>query len=196
MLKAIIELSKYILVINLFLYTVTGYIALRWDDRERRGFLFVLQYSMIFINHMTGSLVLLSSRQDFTYLFFPMFQMLAVFAYLVLMRAIYPKSNRMILNHIVLLLSVGFVILTRLSLTRSMRQFMIVAASLLIGLIVPSLMKQFQLIKRCAFIFAAAGIVVLGAVLIRGSLVNGSRLSFSVFGLRFQPSEFIKIILY
>ncbi|EOS46746.1 hypothetical protein C809_02778 [Lachnospiraceae bacterium MD335] len=194
MLKAIIELSKYILVINLFLYTVTGYIALRWDDRERRGFLFVLQYSMIFINHMTGSLVLLSSRQDFTYLFFPMFQMLAVFAYLVLMRAIYPKSNRMILNHIVLLLSVGFVILTRLSLTRSMRQFMIVAASLLIGLIVPSLMKQFQLIKRCAFIFAAAGIVVLGAVLIRGSLVNGSRLSFSVFGLRFQPSEFIKII--
>ena len=41
MLKAIIELSKYILVINLFLYTVTGYIALRWDDRERRGFLFV-----------------------------------------------------------------------------------------------------------------------------------------------------------
>ncbi len=63
MLKAIIELSKYILVINLFLYTVTGYIALRWDDRERRGFLFVLQYSMIFINHMTGKIGRASCRE-------------------------------------------------------------------------------------------------------------------------------------
>ena len=78
MLKAIIELSKYILVINIFLYTVTSYIALRWDDKSRKGFLFVIQFIMIFVNHITSSLVLLSSRQDFTYLFFPVFQMLAV----------------------------------------------------------------------------------------------------------------------
>lgn len=194
MLKAIIELSKYILVINIFLYTVTSFIALRWDDRARKGFLFVLQFIMIFVNHITSSLVLLSSRQDFTYLFFPVFQMLAVFAYLVLMRAIYPKSNRMILNHVAMLLSIGFVILTRLSLTRSMRQFMIVAFSLVIGLVIPVFMKQFKLIQRCELIFAAVGIVILGAVLIRGRLINGSKLSFSILGLSFQPSEFVKII--
>lgn len=194
MLKAIIELSKYILVINIFLYTVTSFIALRWDDRERKSFIFVLQYIMILVNHITSSLVLLSSRQDFTYLFFPVFQMLAVFAYLVLMRAIYPKSDRLILSHIAMLLSIGFVILTRLSLTRSMRQFIIVAVSLVIGLIVPRLIKQFKLIKRCELIFAGVGIVILGAVLISGRFVNGSKLSFSVFGLSFQPSEFVKII--
>lgn len=194
MLKAIIELSKYILVINIFLYTVTSFIALRWDDRERKSFIFVLQYIMILVNHITSSLVLLSSRQDFTYLFFPVFQMLAVFAYLVLMRAIYPKSDRLILSHIAMLLSIGFVILTRLSLTRSMRQFIIVAVSLVIGLIVPRLIKQFKLIKRCELIFAGVGIGILGAVLISGRFVNGSKLSFSVFGLSFQPSEFVKII--
>lgn len=194
MLKAIIELSKYILVINLFLYTVTGFIALRWDDRKRKGFLFVIQFIMIFLNHTIGSLVLLSSRQDFTYLFFPMLQILAVFAYLVLMRAVYPKSDRLILNHVAMLLSIGFVILTRLSLTRSLRQFMIVAVSLVIGLIVPALMRQFKLIKRCEPVFAGIGIAVLGAVLISGRFVNGSKLSFSVFGLSFQPSEFVKII--
>lgn len=194
MLKAIIELSKYILVINIFLYTVTSFIALRWDDRERKGFIFVLQYIMILVNHIISSLVLLSSRQDFTYLFFPVFQMLAVFAYLVLMRAIYPKSDRLILSHIAMLLSIGFVILTRLSLTRSLRQFMIVAFSLVLGLIVPLLMKQFKLIKRCELIFAGLGIAILGAVLISGRFVNGSKLSFSIFGLSFQPSEFVKII--
>ncbi len=61
MLRAVIELSKYILVINILLYTLTSFMVLRRDDRERRGFVFVLQYLMILINHMTGSLVLLSS---------------------------------------------------------------------------------------------------------------------------------------
>ncbi|MBD5451453.1 MAG: FtsW/RodA/SpoVE family cell cycle protein [Lachnospiraceae bacterium] len=194
MLKAVIELSKYILVVNILLYTLISYLALRVDDRERKGFVFVLQCMMILINHVIGSLVLLFSRQDFTYLFFPMFQMLAVFAYLVLMRAIYPKSNRLILCHIAMLLSVGFVILTRLSITRSVRQFIIVAASLVIGLIVPSFMKHFKLIKRSELILAAVGVVVLSAVLVSGRLTNGSKLSFSVFGLSFQPSEFVKII--
>lgn len=194
MLKAVIELSKYILVVNILLYTLISYLALRVDDRERKGFVFVLQCMMILLNHIIGSLVLLFSRQDFTYLFFPMFQMIAVFAYLVLIRALYPKSNRLILCHIAMLLSVGFVILTRLSITRSVRQFIIVAASLVIGLIVPSFMKHFKLIKRSELIFAATGVVVLGAVLVSGRLTNGSKLSFSVFGLSFQPSEFVKII--
>lgn len=194
MLRAVIELSKYILAVNIILYTITSYVFFWHDDRDRRGFVFVLQYIMIFINHTVGSLVLLSSRKDFTYLFLPLFQMITVFAFLVLMRVIYPRANRMIQNHIVLLLSISFVILTRLSLTRSIRQFMIVAVSLVVALIIPFFMKYTSLLKRCEFLFAAIGIVILGIVLIRGSITNGSKLSFSVFGLSFQPSEFVKII--
>lgn len=194
MLRAVIELSKYILVINIFLYTLTSFIVLRRDDRERKGFIFVLQYIMIFVNHMTGSLVLLSSRKDFTYLFLPLFQVITVFAYLVLMRAIYPRANRLIQNHIALLLSISFVILTRISLTRSIRQFTIVAISLVIALIIPLFMKYIEVLKKCEYIFAAAGILILGAVLISGSITNGSKLSFSIMGMSFQPSEFVKII--
>ena len=145
MLRAVIELSKYILVVNIILYTLISYIMLLRDDRERRGFVFVLQYIMILVNHITGSLVLLSSRKDFTYLFLPLFQVITVFAFLVLMRVIYPRANRLIQNHIAMLLSVSFVILTRLSVARSIRQFIIVAASLVIALIVPALMKYVKL---------------------------------------------------
>lgn len=198
MLRAVIELSKYILAANVVLYTITSYIILWRDDRERRGFVFVLQYIMIFINHTIGSLVLLSSRKDFTYLFLPLFQIIIVFAFLVLMRVIYPKADRLIQNHIALLLSVSFVILTRLSLTRSIRQLTIVSVSLVVALIIPAFMKYFPMIKRFEFLFeflfAAVGIVILGIVLIRGSITNGSKLSFSVLGLSFQPSEFVKII--
>lgn len=194
MLRAVIELSKYILAVNIFLYTLTSFIVLRRDDRERRGFVFILQYFMIFINHMTGSLVLLSSRKDFTYLFLPLFQMITVFAFLVLMRAIYPRADRLVQNHMALLLSISFVILTRISLTRSIRQFTIVAISLVVALVIPAFMKYIRVLKGCEYIFAAAGILVLGAVLISGSITNGSKLSFSVMGMSFQPSEFVKII--
>ena len=40
MLRAVIELSKYILVINILLYTLTSFMVLRRDDRERRGICF------------------------------------------------------------------------------------------------------------------------------------------------------------
>lgn len=194
MLKAVIELSKYILAFNMLLYTLVSFILLRYDDRERKNYAFILQCIMIFVNHMVGSLVLLSSRQDFTYLFLSLLQMIVVFAYLVLMRVIYPEADRLITNHTAMLLSVSFVILTRLSLTRSMRQFAIVAVSLVIALIIPVFMKHLQFLHNCELIFAAAGIAILGAVLISGSITNGSKLSFSIMGISFQPSEFVKII--
>ena len=194
MLKAVIELSKYILAVNILLYTVISYIVLGRDDRERRNFVFVFQYLMIFINHMTGSLVLLSSRRDFTYLFLPLFQVITVFAFLVLMRVIYPRADRLIQNHIALLLSISFVILTRLSITRSIRQFTIIAVSLVVALVIPAFMKYIRMLKNCYLIFAAAGILILGAVLISGSITNGSKLSFSIMGISFQPSEFVKIL--
>jgi len=194
MVKAIIELSNYILVLNLLLYTIIGFVLLPKEDEERSSFLLVLQDVFIFINHLTGSLVLLSTRHDMTYLFYPVFQMIAIFSFFVLMRAIYPKSNRLLLNHIGLLLSVSFVILTRLSFSRSVKQFAIVAVSMIIALIIPSLMKYLHLLIRGRWILGILGVVLLGAVLVTGSIINGSKLSFSILGISFQPSEFIKIL--
>ena len=194
MVKAIIELSNYILVLNLLLYTIISFVLLPKEDEERSSFLLVLQDVFIFINHLTGSLVLLSTRHDMTYLFYPVFQMIAIFSFFVLMRAIYPKSNRLLLNHIGLLLSVSFVILTRLSFSIFVKQFAIVAVSMIIALIIPSLMKYLHLLIRGRWILGILGVVLLGAVLVTGSIINGSKLSFSILGISFQPSEFIKIL--
>ncbi len=194
MLRAVVELSKYILVFNILLYTLLSFITLRRDDSRRHSVTFVLQDIVIFANHMTGSLVLLSSRQDLTYFFLPLFQVIVVFAFIVLTRAIYPRSNRLVLNHTAMLLSISFVILTRLSITRSIRQFVIIAISMAVALIIPYFMKYIEFIKKCEPAYVIAGIAILGAVLISGSINNGSKLAFSILGVSFQPSEFVKII--
>lgn len=194
MVRAVIELSNYILILNLLLYTIVSFVLLPREEAARSRLLLVLQDVFIFVNHLTGSLVLLSSRQDMIYLFYPVFQMIAIFSFLVLMRAIYPDSDRLLLNHIGLLLSVSFVILTRLSFNKSVKQFAIVAVSMIIALIVPACMKPLSFWVKGKWIYGLAGIVILGAVLVTGSITNGSKLSFSVFGISFQPSEFVKLL--
>lgn len=194
MLKAVIELSNYILIINMLLYVLISFLLIPFEDSRRKQFALVIQNILIFINHITGGLVLLSVKMDMTYLFLMLFQIVVIFSFLVLMRAIYPKTNRLILNHTAMLLSISFVILMRLSITRSIRQFAIVAISMIVALVLPVFSKHFKLLRRCRYLFAAAGILILSAVLITGSITNGSKISFSIMGVSFQPSEFIKML--
>lgn len=194
MLKAVIELSNYILIINMLLYVLISFILIPFEDSRRKRFALFIQNVLTFLNHLTGSLVLLSVERDTSYFFLMLFQMVVVFSFLVLMRAIYPKTNRLILNHTAMLLSISFVILTRLSLTRSVRQFAIVAVSLIVALVIPLVSKHIRLLQKSRFIFAAIGILILAAVLITGSITNGSKLAFSIMGVSFQPSEFIKML--
>ena len=93
-----------------------------------------------------------------------------------------------------MLLTVGFVILTRLSLGKAIRQFIIVMISLVIALVIPFFVSRFRFLKEWKWIYAAAGIVALGIVLVLGQTTYGSKLSYTIAGLTFQPSEFVKII--
>ncbi len=193
MLRAVIELSNYILVINMLLYVLTSFLLIPFEDGSRNRFALVMQNIFIFINHLTGGLVLLSVKMELKYLFLMLFQMVAIFSFLVLARAIYPKTNRLILNHTAMLLSISFVVLTRLSITRSIRQFAIVAISLIVALFVPVISGHFKLLRKSRYLFAVLNICILSAVLIAGSMTNGSKISFSIMGIAFQPSEFIKM---
>ena len=112
MLNAVIELSNYILIINMLLYVLISFFLIPFEDVRRKRFVLVIQNILIFINHLTGCVVLLSVKMDTSYFFLMLFQMVAVFSFLVLMRAVYPKTNRLVLNHTAMLLSVSFVILT------------------------------------------------------------------------------------
>lgn len=194
MLNAVIELSNYILIINMLLYVLISFFLIPFEDGRRKRFVLVIQNILIFINHLTGCLVLLSVKMDTSYFFLMLFQMVAVFSFLVLMRAVYPKTNRLVLNHTAMLLSVSFVILTRLSLSRSIRQFAIVAVSLIVSLLIPVISKHINLLRKLRYVFAGIGILILGVVLVSGSITNGSKLAFSIFGISFQPSEFIKML--
>ena len=93
-----------------------------------------------------------------------------------------------------MLLSIGFVILTRLSYEKAIKQFFIVTASIAIGMLIPFFIHKLKFLKNLTWVYALVGIGALGIVLILGSVTNGSKISYSIGGITFQPSEFVKII--
>lgn len=48
--------------------------------------------------------------------------------------------------------------------------------------------------RAYTWVYGGVGIVALGAVLVLGAVTHGAKLSFSILGVSFQPSEFIKIV--
>lgn len=193
MINMMIELSKYILAGNLTIYVAVSYLLLAREETRRNSFFMVLQNILMIIHHVIGTLVLVASRRDVDYLFLPMVQLVCILAFLILMRVIFPRTNRLILNHIAMLFSMGGICLLRLSLTKTAKQFVFMLIGMCLALVLPCFLRWSKLLYKLRWFFALIGIFLLGVVFVRGGIVNGAKLSVSLAGISFQASEFVKI---
>lgn len=190
----ITEISKYLITLLLALYTLECFLVFRFPNEEKRSGLYTRQNFLMFFIHFSCFMVICFETGDMEYLFFYILQQILLFATVVLFHMIYPKGNRLIINNMCMLLSISFVILTRISYERALKQFIIVTASIIIGMVIPYIIHKIKFLKELTWIYAAVGIAALGIVLSLGAVTHGSKLSFSVAGITFQPSEFVKII--
>lgn len=188
------EFSKYIITLLIALYTYECFAVFRYEEESRRSGIYTRQNILMFAVHFCCFVVICFETGDFTYLFFYAFQQIILYAAIVLFRMLYPKTNRLVVNNMCMLLSIGFIILTRLSMDKAIRQFIIVTGSLVIALIIPFFVHNFKFLKGLKLVYAAVGIAALSIVLILGQTTYGSKLSYSIAGITFQPSEFVKII--
>lgn len=190
----ITEISKYLIALLLALYTLECFIVFRYPNDEKRNGIYIRQIILMFLFHFSCFLVICFETGELEYLFFYIFQQILLFAAIVLFHMIYPKGNRLIINNMCMLSCIGFIILTRLSYGKAIRQFFIVAVSIVVGMIIPYIISKFRFLRKFMWIYATVGICALGIVLTLGSVTHGSKISFSVAGVTFQPSEFVKII--
>lgn len=190
----ILEYSKYITALFASLYAYECFAVFRYPTETERNGIYRCQSVLLFLTHFSCFLPVYVKNQKIEYVFLFVFQQLALYTVIVLYHMIYPKRNRLLVQNMCFLLSVGFVMLTRLSYDKAVRQFVITVISAVAALIVPELMRKFRRLRDFAWLYALLGITALGIVLMLGTVTNGSRLSFSVFGIRFQASELVKIL--
>lgn len=192
--RLIVELSKYVIAIFMAFYTFECFSVFRFSTEEARNGIYIRQNVFMFLVHFVAFAAICLETGDMGYLIFYAFQQIILFATIVLFKIIYPKCNRLIINNMCMLLTVSFIILTRLSYEKSLKQFKIIMISLLIAFIVPFFVRNIGLLKNLSWIYALVGVGALGIVYVLGAVTNGSKISYTILGYTFQPSEFVKII--
>lgn len=191
----ITEISKYIISAIMIAYVLVSIIPLvrRDEDGEKQG-VYMIQNILMFCMHFTCFLSICFETGETEYLVFYAFQQVLLLVMIVLFRLLYPYGNKSFMNHVAMLLSVGFVVLTRLSYNKALKQFFIVAVSAVVAMAVPWVISKLRFLRDLKWLYALWGIGMLSVVLVLGAVTNGSKLSYSIGGITFQPSEFVKII--
>ena len=190
----VVEFSKYAIALLMGIYTLEAFFALgKKRDDEKNG-VFVRQNVYMFLIQFLAYLSLCLQTGQIEYLFFYAFLQIALFSTIVLYQMIYPKCNRLLVNNMCMLLSIGFIMLTRLDYDKAIKQFFIVVVSLVVALIVPFFVHKLTFIKHLKWLYGVIGIAALGIVLVLGQVTHGSKISYTIAGVTLQPSEFVKIV--
>ena len=188
------EYARYVIILLMVLYTYESFAVFRRKEESGRKGMYLRQSLLMFAFHFSCFLVICFETGDMVYLFFYAFQQIILYAFSVLCRMLYPRTNRLVVNNMCMLLAIGFIILTRLDMGKAIRQFIIVTCSLAAALVIPFFVHKFRLLKNLKWLYAMVGIGALGIVMILGQTTYGSKLSWSIAGIAFQPSEFVKIL--
>lgn len=194
MTSLVVELSKYGLAILAALYTFLCFSILKKKGTAQKGQGFGLQLLVLFFLHFLCYAVLYLQTENDNLLIFYVVQVVLVTFVQIFFQMVYSNVNRLVLNNMCFLLLIGFVILTRISYDRAVKQFQIAVFSLILSFCVPFLIRKCRFLADIPWLYGGAGIVLLGIVALAGSVSYGAKLSLS-FGRLFtiQPSEFVKI---
>lgn len=188
------EISKYIMIILFAVYTYYSYAVLKVRNEERQKRIYKSQTTCMFLIHLDAYVVLLAADPGLKILIFYGAQVAFVLLLFLIYRVIYRRAATLVVNHMCMLMLIGFIILTRLDMDSAIRQFEIAVIATVISIFIPLLVRKMKFLRKFTWIYGVCGILALGAVFVLGRVTGGAKLSFTVAGISMQPSEFVKII--
>lgn len=192
--RLIIEITKYMMLILLGNYTYFSFRIFRYKNKQKQDHLYSLLTIIIFFLHFIGHFTLYIQIRNDKLILLYCSEVILFAIILLLYRAIYPKLSRLLLRNMLMLLAVGFIVLTRLSFDKAVRQVAIVAIAFFACLIVPYIIKSCPWLNRFGWIYGVSGIVLLLVVLIAGTTSHGATNWLNIAGISIQPSEFVKLL--
>ena len=133
-------------------------------------------------------------QEDIKLLAFYLMQVVLFGTTVLLYTIIYPRVSRLVVNNMCMLLCIGMIMLTRLSYSNAVKQFVIAAGGVAISLVVPVVIRKVKKLSEWRKVYAIIGIVSLALVIVIGSVSYGAKLGFQVAGINVQPSELVKIV--
>lgn len=195
MTNLIVELSKYALILLIALYTCMTFISFRMKTRKSSDFILTeMTFVMLVLQFVAYLVLYLKLGEQVELIYYYGFQALFLLLMTILWRALYKNINVTLLSNMCMLLNIGFIILTRIDMEKSVKQFQIVLVSMTASLVIPLLIRKWKSLQKWDIFYGVLGLVMLGAVLILSAATYGANISFTIAGVTLQPSEFVKIL--
>lgn len=192
--SVLVESSRYIIIILFAVYTWHCFSVFVGSRAKRREKIFKRQNGLMYAIHFICFLVLFLNTLDVKILGLYLAQLvLLVFvnkAYLY----VYKNASRMVLNNMLMLLMIGFVMLSRIKIDYAIKQLVMAGIICTAGLFIPLLIERFQYFDRFGLFYAILGIFLLALVFVIGEEHYGAKNWISIGPVQLQPSEFVKII--
>lgn len=189
----ITELSKYLIIFMMLLYTFSCFTVFRKRDIEDQKNVFRKQILLTLFMNLVAYTVLYIQTEEIKMLFMYVAVFLFNVIVQILYRVIYKKGNLLVVNNMCMLLSIGFLILSRLSFTKAVKQFEIVVIGMVLSFIVPVIVRKVKVLKDLTWLYGIVGLILLLAVLAMAAISGGAKLSIEIGGVTFQFSELVKI---
>ncbi len=188
---------KYAIIVLMAFYTYVSFRAIKTIKKEndvikekrncfKQSIIFFILHALMY------TAIYLHSFQDKIIIFYG--AQLIYFLLLIQICKLYCKNhNRQLMNVMSMMLMIGFVILTRLSIDKAIRQFVFCVVATIIASGISFFMRKAKPYRDFYYLYAIIGIGALCAVYAIGKITYGAKLSIDLGFISIQPSEFIKI---
>ncbi len=193
MINVMIEVSKYLMILLIAVYTYLNFSYFRFHEEWKQKSVCRKQNAAMFLLHFVANLILYLKSEDERVMLFYLAQVIFLAAYIGLYQMFYRNLTRILVNNMCMLLCVGWIVLTRLSFEKAVRQFIIVAVAALVTWIIPLIMDRVWQLSRIPWVYGTLGLALLAVVWMVGNNSYGAQLSISMGSFSLQPSEFVKI---
>lgn len=196
MINIICEVSKYLSIFFMVLYTVKCFSILSASDENTKRKKLNKQIFYVYMIHFLNYLILYLRLQEIRIVIFYGVQIVVAITYMVIYHGIYKDSSRLLTNNIAFLLLIGYTMLTRLNFNLAVKQFAFATVGLIITAFIPWIMLKWKRMREMGSFYGVVGIFLLLTVFIPGLGYEnfGSRNWIRIGGIGLQPMEFVKII--
>ena len=175
-------------------YTYLCFSIFGYYDPDKKKQCLRKQNVLMFVMHLTAFLVMYLEKKDTKILALYLMQVTLLGGTILLYSFIYPKVSRLVVNNMCMLLSIGFIMITRLNYDKAAKQYLIAAAGIVLCLVIPIIIRKVRFLSEWRILYGIVGIVSLAVVVVVGRVSYGAMLGFTVAGINIQPSELVKIV--
>ncbi len=198
MVNLLSEISKYMIIVLVAMYTFLSYRVLGISDKARQGSIYTNMKFLLFLFHFVSySIIYINQKSNWVIIIYAL-EVLTLIRVLGFYQWVYVNLSKPLLYNMVFMLITGYIMITRLSARteydKAFKQLIIASGALLLCLVIPLLIDKIDYLKRLGWIYGALGILLLLVVLFWGTENYGATNWIRIKGVSFQPSEFVKIL--